>query len=673
MRYIKTFESIARAKSFIGNKMQQYEKLKEILSKNPGYVGQMTEWLFDDKIPLNELESLYNKLINLKRNGKPIHIDDKQFEKVVDEILKAEQEIDVYRIVNKMSSNSKALVKKIIQEPNYNLASTFSLFYKLSKKGPEIIQKFLSRSASFKTLDDIEKYYKILDIGIVNTKEYIKSSIENLENSHIVYDKDNILVLQVGDHEDIKKIANDCTWCIVQYKSNWDSYCNGRYQFIVWNFNLMEFENLFKIGITMRPDSTVYVAFDYMNKSCLEYAKEFVKKINLRPSSGKLEEIKRLEEIKKLQYLKNKVDEVKYTTNGKELKELYWGQWGWGLCIRNLEDKETKKNLCFEMSRNYFKSLNINEEGLTRVKNISGTKFETMTSVLNDLFTDKDIVYKEDLDGITPNLYKYILRNYESFGSFRHKIYEEVYKSSKNIDIINKIVNIINDDEFVSMSRNLFYWITELSKNMKENGILSFKEFFKSILNTESPIDGMSESYFNDLKPYFSIFEKMYKRIKKTKTIQKLLKEEFNLLKCLFGDKIIEKEISDEKRRLFWFIYNLPFTIYQPLRLGSYLPHYSIVPLDLIDFEKDKKLVILTDNLDKYMLSNIIRFSQRFHVVINIKTYEIKGIDFKSKYESKPESNEISEIYKKLLKFNGKFIERDSFELIPNRLDLKVI
>jgi len=160
-------------------------------------------------------------------------------------------------------------------------------------------------------------YYKILDIGIVNTKEYIKSSIENLKKSHIVYDKDNILVLQVGDHEDIKIIANDCTWCIVQNKSSWESYCDNRYQFIVWNFNLMEFENLFKIGITMRPDSTVHASFDYMNKSCQEYAKEFVNKINLKPTSGKQEE------MKKIQNLKDKVDEVRHTTNGKELKELY--------------------------------------------------------------------------------------------------------------------------------------------------------------------------------------------------------------------------------------------------------------------------------------------------------------------------------------------------------------
>jgi hypothetical protein len=80
-------------------------------------------------------------------------------------------------------------------------------------------------------------------------------------------------------------------------------------------------------------------------------------------------------------------------------------------------------------------------------------------------------------------------------------------------------------------------------------------------------------------------------------------------------------------------------------------------------------------NLDKYLLVDIIRFSQKFHVVINIESYNIRRIDFKYKYESNlmPESHEISEIYKKLLKFNGKFTERDSFELKPNRLDLKVI
>lgn len=59
MRYIKTFENLDKAKSIISNKMAAFDKLKNLLSKNMGYMGKFTEYLFDENIKFDELENLY--------------------------------------------------------------------------------------------------------------------------------------------------------------------------------------------------------------------------------------------------------------------------------------------------------------------------------------------------------------------------------------------------------------------------------------------------------------------------------------------------------------------------------------------------------------------------------------------------------------------------------------
>ncbi len=680
MRYIKTFESIARAKSFIGNKMQQYEKLKEILSKNPGYVGQMTEWLFDEKIPLNDLENLYNRLINLKRNGRSISIDDRKFEKVVDEVLQKEKEVDVYRIVNKMSTNPKNIVKNILSENNYTKENTFNLFYKISKKEPEFIRKFLSRSASFKSIGDIEKYYKILDIGVVNTKEAIREKIKDLKDSYIVYDQDNILALQVCSYEDMKQIGNDCTWCIVQYESHWNSYCNNRYQFIVWNFNFQEFESLFKVGITMEKNSSVYAAFDYMNTNGNNYAKEIIAQIDLKPSYDIAEKIKEEEEKRKIKYLESLIDDVRHTTSAKSLKEIYYGSDYQGPAIYRLgrEYAELKIEMCLKVVKNFFGSLNINSNGLTRVKSISDSKFEEINRYLSEIFERKKIIYTEDLDKIVPNFGKFFIRNYENFNSsLANKLYEETYRPGKNIYIIDKIVDKIGDDDFISVCRKFPNWLRDKVAQMGKDMLLSFNDSFRKILDAKSPLEGMGVNSFNDLKFHFELFEKIYKRIKKKKIIQQEVSREFNLLKVLFGDSFNEKSILNEYRIEFWYIYNLPFEVKQPLNIEFQIPFFNYVPIDLIRFEGNS-FEIFFDSVKIDYFNFALRFTSRCKVIIKVKPYYINIKDFgyeapRIPPEKMGNNGVLKDIYLMLNKYNKKFMRGDKVDLIPGKLELHVI
>jgi hypothetical protein len=64
MKYLKTFENMAMAKSIISKKMDGFEKLKTLLKSNLGYIGKFTDYLMNENIPFSDLESIYNDLVD---------------------------------------------------------------------------------------------------------------------------------------------------------------------------------------------------------------------------------------------------------------------------------------------------------------------------------------------------------------------------------------------------------------------------------------------------------------------------------------------------------------------------------------------------------------------------------------------------------------------------------
>lgn len=53
-------ENMDLSKSILNKKMKAYEKIKDLLQKNLGYIGKFTEYLFHENIGFKELEE-YNK------------------------------------------------------------------------------------------------------------------------------------------------------------------------------------------------------------------------------------------------------------------------------------------------------------------------------------------------------------------------------------------------------------------------------------------------------------------------------------------------------------------------------------------------------------------------------------------------------------------------------------
>ena len=67
-------ESMEQARSLIAKKMAAFDKLKNLLSKNLGYIGKFTEYLLQENIKYEDLVELYNQILDLKSKNATIDI-----------------------------------------------------------------------------------------------------------------------------------------------------------------------------------------------------------------------------------------------------------------------------------------------------------------------------------------------------------------------------------------------------------------------------------------------------------------------------------------------------------------------------------------------------------------------------------------------------------------------
>lgn len=441
-------ENIQRAKAFISKKMESWEKLKIMLRSNPGYIGKFTEYLFDENIRLEDLETTYNALLELKRKGRTIDIDKYTYEKLTDTIISERNSIKINSVINQFPSFQKNLIRSQL-----NNNSNKMLILKLADK--ENLQTFISKISRYKTLDHLLDAIKIFLRSIENEKSEIIKKVENLTYSDIVVDKNNILIVRVGKFDDIKHIASDCSWCILQ-RSHWNNYTsNGRRQFVIFDYNKDTLDRKFKIGITLTENGAIHAAHDIMDSSLnITYIKDYLKSFDidimdlLTPTEKKTIDLsqvnitgsisnKKLTDILKLS-TSNQIKEILNKLIGKKLKiNLNYGtvqQW----IEKYMEyigkkyytEEELEKEFPGTIEWFYQTSNTIYHSG-----NFISKKIANINSINKFI---KGLWYWEDevllrLDAyITPKT----LESYMSIFRENRSIFEEIHKRLLSIDIL---------------------------------------------------------------------------------------------------------------------------------------------------------------------------------------------------------------------------------------------
>lgn len=258
-------ENMDMAKSIVAKKMEAFDKLKTLLSKNMGYIGKFTEYLMNDNITYDQLVILYDQLVDLKKKNTTVDFTSLKYEKALDDIQKRYNELDVKGLVNQFPATQKEIARKMVTDNGrFNYNTYFNTFLTASKK-PNI-DVFLSKVSRYKDSNSLYDALKIFCKDASNDKEHVKATLTKLNSkSKVVFENDNFLIVYVESESDIKELASDTSWCIV-HSGMWNTYNKTRDQYILYDYTKDEFDPKFKLGITIAKDLTIYAAHDILDK-----------------------------------------------------------------------------------------------------------------------------------------------------------------------------------------------------------------------------------------------------------------------------------------------------------------------------------------------------------------------------------------------------------------------
>ena len=272
------FEDVKRSESIIKNRMNDYQKLKDFLTKNNkiGYLGKFTEFLFS-AVPYSEIINLYNKLIDLKNKNIRIDIDKfKTYELVLDEVSKLYLSYKFKFIYNQFPKEQKDAFKNANAEDLYIFSKLYELDYK----------PFINKISRYKSKELIIHAIKrfIDSKSKILTREEIKSMLD--ENLVLKFENKNIIILKTIDHQSIVKIGSDTSWCIVSSKSTFSFYTsNNKQQFVIIDYTKDFYDVDFKIGFTLNNKGEIVYAHDIMDSPVIEYTYELLQNNNVNIKS----------------------------------------------------------------------------------------------------------------------------------------------------------------------------------------------------------------------------------------------------------------------------------------------------------------------------------------------------------------------------------------------------
>lgn len=260
------------AKSIMKKKTDSFEKLKSLLSKNIGYIGKFTDYLMNGNIPYDELEKLYLELVALKDKNHPIDISQLSYEKVLDKIKTTKNEVSINSFISQFPSLQKSIIKNLSSNSIKNLLLICS-----QKPNTDV---FISKVSRYKDEGSLINALKIFSKNSDNNREHIQNVLQDMK-SKIIFDDKDILIISIDNYEDMQSLGSDTSWCIVPSRNTYNNYTKGRFQFIILNYNLDDFDPKFKIGLTLTDDGKIYAAHDIVDSSVSNFVKELFEENNI--------------------------------------------------------------------------------------------------------------------------------------------------------------------------------------------------------------------------------------------------------------------------------------------------------------------------------------------------------------------------------------------------------
>lgn len=449
-------ENIQKAKSIYKQKLEDFESLRNKLEKanRSGWMGKFAELLFNG-IPKKELEDLFTSLEDLKKKNININIDSfDSYEKLLDEIIKIENQYKLKSVLNKFPKKQKDLVNYSISptSPKQFKGKLLARLTKLSNMDNKSL--FINKVSSF---NDIQSLYNALVIftdssGMVYTREYVKSILDAYLK--LVYEDSRFIIVEAKTHAAIVKIGKDTSWCIVRSAQQFKSYTrDNRKQFVIIDYSKGFFENDYKIGFTTDSNSILY-AHDISDKSVIPYTQKLLNdsNISIKKLGGyantTLESLEKMSAEKIVNTLAEKVLDI-------SMDDIY-------KLFNLLEEKKVsaydKKNLIKNIIKSILNNKEITEKEFDKYKTKVKNK-ELFDEIKNKLITDELVIESSPSDPFKYNLdlhYKY------------YKSWDFSFKDSSRWTFLNYIDKLIM-----------------LEEDKKLNDVLKYSEIFLHYLSTE--------------------------------------------------------------------------------------------------------------------------------------------------------------------------------------------
>ena len=366
MKYLRKFNerNITHANSIISKKMDSFNKLKDLLSKNQGYIGKFTEFLMNNNVPYSELEDMYSRLNNLSKNQLSFDISKLTYEQVLDRLIIEENNLKVRKILNQFPSEQKNIIKKEIENDNKNIQLILKMYDKKDR-----LNYFLSKVSSYKDFYSLKNAISLFIKDGKNDKESIKEFIDKSKDTKILIEKDNIMIVIINSYEDNLELASDTSWCILK-RHMWDSYTRGRYQYIIYDFSKDEFDPSFKIGLTLDKNGSIRAAHDMLDGG-------YVTQVNKLLSDNNIKINDLLPEIEKSNL---SISDITSKTLLKDLEAL-------------------KLNILITEYPDFIRKI------IETSKDISPKRIELILDSVKKYFKDVEFITRKDLNNIHPNLY----------------------------------------------------------------------------------------------------------------------------------------------------------------------------------------------------------------------------------------------------------------------------
>jgi len=201
-------------------KSPEYLKIRDMLSGNDGYTYWFVNQHFGNKVPMAELENIWNIFQNERSTVL-------KFEKPFSKLENVEEFWDEY-YKQKNLSKSRTAYNKFKREQrdllDFNDEVTRKLLDGLADS-KDADETFYNKSSRYHTTKDLKNAISIFLSGKTD-KEFGKliNSLES-DNQDIIYQNEsNSIIITRVDYDSIKKWGGDTSWCIVGSKYTFDSY-----------------------------------------------------------------------------------------------------------------------------------------------------------------------------------------------------------------------------------------------------------------------------------------------------------------------------------------------------------------------------------------------------------------------------------------------------------------